>query len=104
MKPRKPATTTLVQSQKSVEQSIIIPTLPNACAGVGEMSNGGPVTPQQSVEQCIVRAYLNILCANPPQPQQSVEQSIFIPYLPYLGRAPVLGRHPTKNPWLCNVS
>ena len=42
---------------------------------MSDAGSEGRLTVRQSVEQSIIRAYLNLITASPLQPQQSVEQS-----------------------------
>ena len=52
-----------------------ITTYPHIVGAMSDAGSDGRLTVRQSVEQSIIRAYLNLITASPLQPQQSVEQS-----------------------------
>ena len=52
-----------------------ITTYPHIVGAMSDVGSVGRLTVRQSVEQSIIRAYLNLITASPLQPQQSVEQS-----------------------------
>ena len=55
-----------------------ITSYPHVDRAMSDAGFDGRLTVRQSVEQSIIRAYLNLITASPLQPQQSVEQSQLI--------------------------